>query len=95
MSLRFPYLAFLALLAAVVTSLCVMSGNGRTASRAERQLTQTHAPSNTDDDSVWQTASQIITSNESSIQISKSHARVATFAHDQAATLLRFSEARQ
>src|SRR5262245_22992588 len=95
MSLRFPHLALLALLAAAVTSLCVMSGNGWTGSRAERQPTQTHAPSNSGDGSVWQTASQIITSNESSGQISKSHLRVATFAHDQAPTLAESRRVRE
>jgi hypothetical protein len=67
-------LAFLLAICGIIALAYVVSGGSRIVKYCEHIPTQTHAPARSDD-SAWQTASCIDTTNGSSAQFGKHHAR--------------------
>jgi hypothetical protein len=61
-------------------------GGSRTNTKSDQRPTETHAPHRSDD-STWQSASRIATTNGSSFQFGKHHIRTATLARHRVAAL--------
>src|SRR5712672_2334043 len=69
-------------------------GGRRINTQRDHRPTETHAPHRSDD-STWQSASRIATTNGSSFQSGKHHIRTATLAHHRVAALTEGERVRE
>ena len=105
MTSRFSRVALLLALCGIVALSYVVSGFSRTyalsvvsgfsrTTQSDQRPTETHAP-HRNDDSTWQSASRIATTNGSNFQFGKHHIRTATLAHHRVAALTEGERVRE
>ena len=94
MTSRFSRVALLLALCGIVALSYVVSGFSRTNTQSDQRPTQTHAPHRSDD-STWQSAARIATTNGSSFQFGKHQIRTATLAHHRLAALTEGERVRE